>query len=203
MSGAAACIGVILAGGQSTRMGRDKAMLDWQGKPLLTHMRGLLLRAGVQRVVVSGAYPAFAGIPDLQHQRGPLGGLHGVAGHLPDGDLLVVAVDMPLLRPALLTTLLRDRAQRCSVFAGQRLPMRLRLDDATRRCLDELLAGPAARCSLQILQAALGVRTLAAAEATTAFANCNTPADWALLQQRAGTGATDAALPLAARSGAA
>ena len=39
--------GIVLAGGLSSRMGRDKAMLPWQGRTLLEHMRGLLMLAGV------------------------------------------------------------------------------------------------------------------------------------------------------------
>lgn len=32
-------VGLVLAGGRSSRMGRDKAMLPWDGVPLLAHMR--------------------------------------------------------------------------------------------------------------------------------------------------------------------
>ena len=182
--------GVILAGGRSTRMGRDKALLDWHGEPLLAHMHRLLVRAGAHSVVVSGAYPAFAGIADLCACRGPLGGLQAVARTLPDGELLVVPVDMPALGPAALHGLLQHRDRSCSVFAGHRLPMRLRLDDAARHCLDRLLAGPAAQCSLHALQAALGTQALVPpADARERFANCNTPAQWAALH----------ALPAAAR----
>lgn len=71
--------GIVLAGGRSSRMGRDKALLPWHGRTLLEHMRGLLRQAGAQRVWVSGAYPAFAGIPDRIAHCGPLGGLYSVA----------------------------------------------------------------------------------------------------------------------------
>ena len=47
--------GIVLAGGLSSRMGRDKALLPWQGRTLLEHMRGVLKQAGAGRVPGGGA----------------------------------------------------------------------------------------------------------------------------------------------------
>ncbi|HVJ37001.1 MAG TPA: molybdenum cofactor guanylyltransferase [Stenotrophomonas sp.] len=184
-------IGVILAGGRSTRMGRDKAMLDWQGAPLLAHMGRLLRRAGARRVVVSGAYPAFGGVPDLWPDLGPIGGLCSVAQQLPDGELLVVAVDMPALQPAALAALRPSQGQACSVFADYRLPMRLRLDARSRRCLQDVLRAPPQCRSLRALQQSVGTHALAAPkDASLWFANCNTVEQWQQLQRNFASGAT-------------
>jgi len=177
--------GVILAGGRSTRMGRDKAMLDWHGEPLLAHMQELLRQAGARRVVVSGAYPEFDSVPDQRPDLGPVGGLCSVARRLPDGELLVVAVDMPALQPAVLRALQTHRDHACSLFAGHRLPMRLRLDAASRHCLFKVLRAPAERRSLQALQQAVGAHVMAAPnDAQRLFANCNTVAQWQQLLQQ-------------------
>ena len=54
-SGATACAGVLLAAGESSRMGRPKQTLDWLGEPLVVYQIRQLLKAGVgQAVVVLG-----------------------------------------------------------------------------------------------------------------------------------------------------
>ncbi|MFT4247490.1 MAG: molybdenum cofactor guanylyltransferase [Pseudomonas sp.] len=170
--------GVLLAGGRSSRMGRDKATLDWHGTPLIEHMRGLLESAGAARVAVSGDYPAYAGIEDLEPGLGPLGGLLSVATVLPDGELLVVPVDMPLLTPACLHRLLAARA-RCVAFEDHVLPMRLRLDSDSREVLRRLAAAPQAMRSLRALQRALDATWLPLPPGSAAgFDNCNTPEQW-------------------------
>jgi len=72
-----AMAGIVLAGGLSSRMGQDKALLRWQGRSLLAHMCALLQAAGAQTLRVSGSYPALPGVesvPDLVPRCGPLGG---------------------------------------------------------------------------------------------------------------------------------
>lgn len=174
--------GVVLAGGQSTRMGQDKALLPWRGRPLLEHMATLLVAAGAARVVVSGRYPAHQGVVDPFPQRGPLGGLHGVAQAVDDGLLLVVPVDMPALTPELLVRLLRSGPARCAILDGHRLPMRLCLDDASRRLLADWMQDPAAPTSLRAFQQAMDAQAVPLTAADLpALLNCNTPAQWEAL----------------------
>jgi molybdenum cofactor guanylyltransferase len=84
--------GFILAGGKSSRMGRDKALLDWHGRPLVDHMTELL-SAVVNPVRVVGRYPLPDRLPDL----GPLSGIAtGLESSLTDANIFV-AVDLPFL----------------------------------------------------------------------------------------------------------
>lgn len=174
--------GVVLAGGRSSRMGRDKALLEWQGRPLIEHMQQLLRQAGATRVVVSGHYPQYDAIADRMPGRGPLGGLHSVAEALTDGELLVLPVDMPQLHEHLLHRLLSAPSCACVILAHYRLPMRLRLDQRCRTLLTHLLADPTGPHSLQALQYALQCQSLAAStDDASTLANCNTPAQWQAL----------------------
>jgi molybdopterin-guanine dinucleotide biosynthesis protein A len=84
--------GFILAGGRSTRMGRDKALLDWNGRSLLDHMMNL---AGTvaNPVHVVGRPP----LPDRMPGLGPLSGIAmGLEVTFTDANLFL-AVDLPLL----------------------------------------------------------------------------------------------------------
>jgi molybdopterin-guanine dinucleotide biosynthesis protein A len=171
--------GIVLAGGRSSRMGRDKALLPWHGRTLLEHMRGLLRQAGAQRVWVSGAYPAFAGIPDRIAHCGPLGGLYSVAMAMPDGPAWVVAVDMPRLTPALLQRLHAAHRGGCTALAGHPLPMLLDIDADCRALLAAMLDDPHGPRSLHALQQRLATRRLPLAPGDEAcLFNCNTPVQW-------------------------
>src|SRR5207237_2347908 len=92
--------GFILAGGKSRRMGRDKALLDWQGRPLLSHMVDLL-RSATDDVQVVGRDP----LPDRLPGRGPLSGIATALAITSSDANLIVAVDLPLLTKDFLTYL--------------------------------------------------------------------------------------------------
>jgi molybdopterin-guanine dinucleotide biosynthesis protein A len=176
------CIGVVLAGGRSSRMGRDKALLSWRGRPLIEHQLDVLRAAGADEVRVSGMRPDYAGIADPIAQAGPLGGLAGIAeATAGDADLLVIPVDMPLLQAGLLRRLRGERPQARSLsFVAQVLPLRLRLDHGSRMALAELISREDSRQrSIRALQAAIGHEELAldAAEAAQ-LADCNTASQW-------------------------
>lgn len=176
------CIGVVLAGGRSLRMGRDKALLDWHGRPLLERQLGALRASGVDLLRVGGARPAYQGVADAQPGLGPLGGLAGIAeASADDADLLVIPVDMPLLGAALLRRLRTEQPQARSLrCAGHVLPMRFRLDAASRAWLAASLhEGDARRRSLRALQQALDCAEIALDPAEAAqLADCNTEASW-------------------------
>ncbi|NIK44086.1 molybdenum cofactor guanylyltransferase [Xanthomonas arboricola] len=183
MNARPAWTGVVLAGGRSSRMGQDKALLQWRERPLLEHMQALLRDAGAHNVVISGDRPDYAGIADAQPDLGPLGGLASVINRLADATtLVVVPVDMPLLSRSLLERLLAPPHRRCVTFEDQMLPMRLYVDSVVREALTALMAGPGSLRSLRALQAALQCHRIAVtASERAAFVNCNTPEQWSQL----------------------
>jgi molybdopterin-guanine dinucleotide biosynthesis protein A len=84
--------GFVLAGGRSSRMGRDKALLNWHGRTLLEHMISLV-QLVADRVQVVGRDP----VPDRLPGLGPLSGVAtGLEATSTDGNLFV-AVDLPCL----------------------------------------------------------------------------------------------------------
>lgn len=103
---------IVLAGGQSRRMGEPKALLDWHGSPLVRRVVGLVARAvDGPVVVVRAAGQALPALPpgteladDAREARGPLQGM--AAGFAAIGGraqvVFVTGVDAPLLHPALI-----------------------------------------------------------------------------------------------------
>ncbi|MEY3659058.1 MAG: hypothetical protein RL425_1819, partial [Pseudomonadota bacterium] len=71
-------LGLILAGGQSTRFGSDKAAALYQGRPLIDHVADAL-RPHVDALAVAGRdWPDLIRIEDAPEPGlGPLGGLLG------------------------------------------------------------------------------------------------------------------------------
>ena len=95
-----ALTGYVLAGGRSSRMGRDKALLELAGKPLLQHAVEKL-RQVCSQVFVLGANASFAAfapiVPDLHPDCGPLSGLEAALTHNPLPWSLLLPVDLPFL----------------------------------------------------------------------------------------------------------
>jgi molybdopterin-guanine dinucleotide biosynthesis protein A len=93
-------LGVVLAGGQGRRMGRDKAEVVVDGEPLWRRQVRVLGQAGASRIVlIRRRDQAPLDYPDCQFDvftdAGPLAGVHaalGIAGH---PWVAVLAVDMP------------------------------------------------------------------------------------------------------------
>jgi molybdopterin-guanine dinucleotide biosynthesis protein A len=113
--------GIVLAGGLSSRMGTNKALLSYRGRPLVEHMRALLRDAGCE-AHISGTVPGYDGIPDPAPHEGPARAITALLRRF-DGRaraLLFVPVDMPLLTVEALKVLLA--ARRPAFFQGFPLP---------------------------------------------------------------------------------
>lgn len=117
-------IGVVLAGGLSSRLGQDKTRLRLHGpnRPRMLERTVELLRACTEETVIScrGDRPpedpdgALAGVPLLMDDapgQGPLGGMHTCLRRL-GGPILVLSCDLPFMEPAVLERLLAARATR-------------------------------------------------------------------------------------------
>lgn len=124
-------LGVVLAGGLSTRMGCDKANLMYQGKTFLDHMIEQLSHLGVGRVLVSGDRQGYNCVADCVFYGGPAVGLYSVAQYYQGSTfehLLFVPVDMPLLNAELLSQLVEQEASFNAVaFENQPLPCLIRI----------------------------------------------------------------------------
>lgn len=117
---------VVLCGGQSRRMGTDKAFLTYQGKPLYEHQLNFLRRFGPGQVMLSGRRGvAYPGVPeivvDAPDSSGPVAGLSAALENCRHPHLLVLAVDMPKASSALIEALLARRKPGCGVipFIGE------------------------------------------------------------------------------------
>ena len=102
--------GAILAGGQSSRMGANKAVMDFAGEPLLQRVfRRLVAGLGATNgeMIVIGpktlkpVVPQAHIIGDIVPAAGPLGGLYTALKTTTADRIFLMACDMPLLQPGL------------------------------------------------------------------------------------------------------
>ena len=143
-------MGAILAGGQSLRMGRDKAALPLHdGRSMIEHVADALRETGGDDriAVVGGASIKRHGwlqIDDQRPQAGPLGGIESLLASGLAGEYLVCPCDVPAITGAVLRFLLQKRDAMATVLhvAGREhfepLPARIAVAalPGVRRLLD-------------------------------------------------------------------
>lgn len=164
-------LGIVLAGGRSSRMGQDKAFLPYRGKPLIYHMLEILLESGTARQIVSGAAGDWESFADDIPFQGPAHAMLGVlrAFRVFRG-ILFVPVDMPFLDVRTLQWLMqRDEG---AWFEDNPLPAYI----AARDALPATLAGGRVRTLLEMTGATC-LPTLPCHREK--LGNFNTPQEWA------------------------
>lgn len=105
--------GLVLTGGRSERMGRDKALLEYRGQPHARYLYDLLARH-CDEVFLSArpgqwegtALASLSVIPDEKEGQGPSGAILSALHARPDANWVVLACDLPHFDEAALEALL-------------------------------------------------------------------------------------------------
>jgi molybdenum cofactor guanylyltransferase len=177
--------GFVLAGGRSSRMGRDKALIEIEGARLVS-LAAQVVTAAAGSATLIGDPEKYGGLgypvhPDIFTGCGPLAGIHAALGVSRADWNLVLACDMPEVTSAFLVQLL-ERAEQsgpdcllpggasgrpeplCAVYHRRILPALQRaLEDGVRKVLDGL-----AGLQMEVFPV----------RGPGPFRNLNTPADW-------------------------
>jgi len=104
---------VLLAGGESRRMGKDKATLLFRGEPLWRIQLDLLRKLAPVEILISGRNdPAWrpadvSFVADAPPSCGPLSGVSAALARAATAHLLTLAIDMPFMDEQYLRSLCR------------------------------------------------------------------------------------------------
>jgi len=113
---------VLLAGGESRRMGRDKATILFRGKPLWQIQLETLQKLEPKEIFVSARIdPSWRPddvlfVADVPPSRGPLSGLAASMNRMRTTHLLALAIDMPWMSNKYLELLCAQVEPRCGVL---------------------------------------------------------------------------------------
>jgi molybdopterin-guanine dinucleotide biosynthesis protein A len=178
--------GVVLTGGDSRRMGRDKATLPIDGVPMAVLVAGALAGATSPVVAIGRPEPALAAtglevIADLHPGDGPLGGLLTAFAWSPAPIVVVVACDLAELDAATVravATALADDPRQAIVVASREPGDEQPLCAAWRIALAEpVLARAFAAGERSIRRAWAGLPRCSVAVKSERVRNVNTPSD--------------------------
>lgn len=184
---------VILAGGQSKRMGRDKAWLQFQGRPLIERMLETVRTLGIAEIFISARadqnYSAL-NCPVLFDDKPGLGPISGVASALrctQSNLLLVLPVDLPRMTASCLRKLLDSCEPPMGAVAELRDQIEPLIAVYPKRCREYALMNMT-RGEYAVQQFASAclrehaVRIFRVPDSDApCFTNCNTPEDLARL----------------------
>ncbi len=108
--------GVILAGGESRRMGSDKSLLPLTGARFIDHVYRCMAALFNEVIIVTNSPGLYKEIPcrkvpDIYYAQGALAGLHSGLLHAKNEKIFVVACDMPFITPAVVREICAHKDQ--------------------------------------------------------------------------------------------
>lgn len=136
--------GLVLSGGQSRRMGIDKAGLVLRNKTLLEIAEDTLVESGCTEVKISSNHLDGA-VHDEFEYFGPVAGIHAGLNSFhkdqKEGYLVVMPVDMPLIKAGTLKRLTLEASQYDLIrFDNYQLPLVIALNKTAVERLSGLLS---------------------------------------------------------------
>ena len=106
------CSAILLAGGQSSRMGQDKGLMTFQGRPMIKHIIDTVSAVTDQIIIITGneeykqfGYPIY---PDLLANKGPLVGIITGLSVSESDKNWVISCDSPYVTQELLYQLMEE-----------------------------------------------------------------------------------------------
>ena len=173
---------MVLAGGYSTRMGRDKAALALDGRTFLEIQVDKLRTLGVDDVMVSGTGYRAAGartVEDVYPHLGPLSGLHACLLSAAHPACLVVSTDVPLIPAEALMELVQAHVGGVTALChGERVEPLMAVYDCALAGEAERLLNSGNTSMMQLLSSAPLTRYAYRMDEFL-LTNCNTPGDYA------------------------
>lgn len=176
--------GIILAGGKSSRMGREKGLILLQNKPFMQHIIDALQPLVTELIIVSSNpdYDTFniKRIEDIVPESGPIAGIHAGLLHSKTKNNLVISCDVPLINTGVLQQLLEYRTENYDIVQfeskGKTIPLiALYKKQCAEKCFELLKNGER---RLRKLVLAMRTKTITVSEKEEALViNLNTIED--------------------------
>jgi len=171
------CLGIVLAGGLSSRMGQDKSQLERNKVSMLDFSKQLLADTGVSEILVSGNLHQ---VGDLVTNAGPLGGIYSVIAQKKPKAILVLPIDLPLMTSDALVKLKQvgELSQQACFYQQHYLPLYLPVNAYVELFFEQAFKhftgkGP----SIRSLMAKVPHKVLTPDNEQILF-NSNTPEQW-------------------------
>ena len=176
---------VVLAGGYSSRMGRDKAELQLGEHSLIEWQVEKLKRLGIRDIMLSGYERPINGcrsVQDIYPHRGPLSGIHACLLASENESCLVLGVDMPLVPEKTVLTLIEAHQSGITVLIhGDRIePLAAVYDRSLAQRAEEILRSE--KTAIMRLMGFAEVTKVRYRGDERFLINCNTPEDLAQVE---------------------